>query len=83
MNSVSFFRKAWLYIKRKHYLNVCTSKIASLFNVPAQYLRKCGTVKLCDMEHFDKEQIGVKEPFPLFNQLSIYFIKTRNIWGLG
>jgi hypothetical protein len=28
---------------------------------------KCffGTVKLGDREHFDKEQIGVKEPFPV------------------
>ena len=29
-------------------------------------------------EQFDKEQIGVKEPFPLTN-LPIYFISTRNI----
>ena len=26
-----------------------------------------GTVKLGDKEHFDKEQIGVKEPFPVTN----------------
>jgi hypothetical protein len=25
------------------------------------------TVKLGDKEHFDKEQIGVKEPFPVTN----------------
>ena len=25
------------------------------------------TVKLCDKERFDKEQIGVKEPFPVTN----------------
>ena len=29
------------------------------------------TVKLGDKEHFDKEQIGVKEPFPMTN-LPIY-----------
>jgi hypothetical protein len=27
------------------------------------------TVKLGDKEHFDKEQIGVKEPFPMTNLL--------------
>ena len=31
------------------------------------------TVKLGDKERFDKEQIGVKEPF------SVYFIRIRNI----
>ena len=30
----------------------------------------------------DKEQIGVKEPFPVTN-LPIYFIMVRNIWSLG
>ena len=30
-------------------------------------LMKCTTVKLGDKEQFDKEQIGVKEPFPLTN----------------
>ena len=30
--------------------------------------KKCSsTVKLGDKEHFDKEQIGVKEPFPVTN----------------
>ena len=29
--------------------------------------RICSTVKLGDEEHFDKEQIGVKEPFPVTN----------------
>ena len=37
------------------------------------------TVKLGDKERFDKEQIGVKEPFPVTN-LPIYFIRIRNIW---
>ena len=32
-------------------------------------LMKCTTVKLGDKERFDKEQIGVKEPFPLTNLL--------------
>ena len=27
----------------------------------------CSTVKLGDKERFDKEQIGVKEPFPVTN----------------
>ena len=39
----------------------------------------CSTVKLGDKEQFDKEQIGVKEPFPMTN-LPIYFIRIRNIW---
>ena len=38
-----------------------------------------GTVKLGDKERFDKEQIGVKEPFPWTN-LPIYIIRLRNIW---
>ena len=37
------------------------------------------TVKLGDKERFDKEQIGVKEPFPATNLL-IYFIRIRIIW---
>ena len=37
------------------------------------------TVKLGDKERFDKEQIGIKEPFPVTN-LIIYFIRIRNIW---
>jgi hypothetical protein len=36
-------------------------------------------VKLGDKERFDKEQIGVKEPFPM-KKLPIYFIRIRNIW---
>ena len=36
------------------------------------------TVKLGDKERFDKELIGVKEPFPVTN-LPIYFIRIRNI----
>jgi hypothetical protein len=36
------------------------------------------TVKLGDKEGFDKEQIGVKEPFPVTN-LIVYIIITRNI----
>ena len=35
-----------------------------------------GTVKLGDKEQFDKEQIGVKEPFPVTN-LPIYFIRKE------
>jgi hypothetical protein len=39
------------------------------------YLKETSsTVKLGD-----KEQIGVKEPFPVTN-LPIYFIRVRNIW---
>ena len=34
-----------------------------------------GTVKLGDKERFNKEQIGVKEPFPVTK-----FIPIRNIW---
>ena len=37
-------------------------------------------VKLGDKEQFDKEQIGVKEPFPVTN-LPIDFIRIRNFWG--
>ena len=40
------------------------------------------TVKLGDKERFDKEQIGVKEPFPVTN-LSVYFIRIRNNWHQG
>ena len=36
-------------------------------------------VKLGDKERFDKEQIRVKEPFPV-NDLPVYFIRIRNIW---
>ena len=38
------------------------------------------TVKLGDKERFDKEQIGVKEPFPVTNLL-VCFIVIRNIWN--
>ena len=31
------------------------------------YLTEISTVKLGDKERFDKEQIGVKEPFPMTN----------------
>ena len=37
------------------------------------------TVKLGNKEWFDKEQIGIKEPFPV-NQFAIYFIRIRNFW---
>ena len=37
--------------------------------------KQVSTVKLGDKEQFDKEQIGVKEPFPMTN-LPIYFIRT-------
>ena len=40
------------------------------------------TVKLGDKERFDKEQIGVKKPFPVTN-LPIYFIRIRDIWSEG
>ena len=40
---------------------------------------KANTVKLGDKERLAKEQIGVKEPFPVTN-LTIYFIRIRNIW---
>ena len=36
-------------------------------------------VKLGYKEQFDKNKIGVKEPYPVTN-LSIYFIRIRNIW---
>ena len=44
---------------------------ATFFNI--------STVKLSDKKRFDKEQMGVKEPFPVTN-LTIYFIRIRNIW---
>ena len=34
------------------------------------------TVKLGDKERFDKEKIGVKEPFPVTN-LPVYFINSE------
>ena len=42
---------------------------------------KYDTVKLGDKEWFDKEQIGVEEPFPMTNLL-FYFIRIRNIWTI-
>ena len=39
-------------------------------------------VKLGDKKRFDKEQIGVKEPFPATN-LPIYFTRIRNITRYG
>ena len=36
-------------------------------------------IKLGDKERFDKEQIGVKEPFHATN-VPVYFIRIRNIW---
>ena len=41
-----------------------------------------GAVVRGDKERFDKEQIGVKEPFTM-TKLPIYFIRIRNIWRLG
>ena len=38
-------------------------------------------IKFGDKERFDKEQIGVKEPFPVTN-VPVYFIRIRNIWHL-
>ena len=42
-----------------------------LFEVAMFYSNSCHivicTIKLGDKERFDKEQIGVKEPFPLTN----------------
>ena len=38
-----------------------------LHNIFLYITAKYGTVKLGDKEHFDKEQIGVKEPFPVTN----------------
>ena len=35
--------------------------------------------KLGDKEWFDKEQIGVKEPFPVTN-LPLYVMRIGNIW---
>ena len=44
------------------------------------YSRKfLNKVKLGDKEQFDKEQIDVREPFPVTN-LPVYFIRIRNIW---
>ena len=37
------------------------------------------TFKLGDKERFDKEQIGVKEPFSVTNLL-VYFIGLGSIW---
>ena len=59
------------------------SKAIMIFIVPPNILDKITvrtTVKFSDKERFDKEQIGVKVPFPATN-LSIYFIRIRNIWS--
>ena len=37
-------------------------------------------VKLGDKESFDKEQIGVKEPFLVNNSQFTIIIRIRNIW---
>ena len=37
------------------------------------------TVKFGNKERFDKEQIGIKKPFPVTN-LPVYFIRIRSIW---
>ena len=42
-------------------------------NVSTQFLNK---VKLSNKEVFDKELIGITEPFPETN----YFIRIRSIW---
>ena len=42
-------------------------------------VRNSNTVKLGNKELFDKEQIGIKEPFPVTN-FPVYFIRIRNIW---
>ena len=44
-----------------------------------EHTEKVGTVKLVDKDRFEKEQVGVKEPFPVTN-LPVYFIRIRNIW---
>ena len=41
-------------------------------------VRNSNTVKLGNKELFDKEQIGIKEPFPVTN-LPVYFIRIRNL----
>ena len=56
--------------------NVSTVEINEIF---ASFLFKTYVVKSKFVIRFDKEQIGVKEPFPMTN-LSIYFIRIRNIW---
>jgi hypothetical protein len=39
------------------------------FSVPNDcFFENCYTVKLGNKEWFDKEQIGIKEPFPVTNE---------------
>ena len=40
-------------------------------------IRSESTVKLGNKEWFDKEHIGIKEPFPVTN---LPFIRIRNFW---
>ena len=39
-----------------------------------------GTVKLGNKEQFDKEQIGIKEPFPVKNLPFTSYLRIRNFW---
>ena len=36
----------------------------NFYSMLKMFMKVC-TVKLCEKERFDKEQIGVKEPFPV------------------
>ena len=59
------------------FYNVCS--IVQYENICRKRENLHSTVKLGDKERFDKEQNGVKEPFPVTN-MPIYFIRIRNIW---
>ena len=47
--------------------NLATRRRLALTSFIAYKVIKVCTVKLGDKERFDKEQIGVKEPFPVTN----------------
>ena len=55
-----------------------SKKVGMAINQIMPKLCNQDTVKLGDKEWFDKEHIGVKEPFPVTN-LPIIFIRIRNI----
>ena len=43
-------------------------------------LQMVSKVKLGNKERFYREQIGIKEPFPMTNLPFMYFVKIRNFW---
>ena len=73
--SISHFRKKSEF----SFGQVCALKLKfewlGRFQLRCRSMNFRGTVKLGDKERFNKEQIGVKEPFPVTK-----FIPIRNIW---